>query len=83
MPKVAKIRSLQYLQIFAISPDKREGWSWFFVSTDKHESCLRVDGIILDVGSQACPKYAIWQVGNILAISQGRRKGWTWFSAYR
>ena len=46
-----------------------------FLPTDKHESFLQVDSMILDVHSQACPKYPKYQVCNIIEISQGKREG--------
>ena len=71
MAKVPKIRSLH---IFAISPEKHGGWSWFFLPADEHESFLQVDSVNLGVCSQACPTYIKWQVWNIFAISKESMK---------
>ena len=47
-----------------------------FLPANEHESLLQVDGVTLDLHSQACPKYQK-QVHNILVISQGKLEGWT------
>ena len=53
MPKVPKIRSLDF---FAISPEKHGG-KVGFLTADKHKSFLQVDSITLGSHSQASPKY--------------------------
>ena len=50
MPKVLKIRSLQYLQ-------KTVGDLVDFLATDKHKIFLQDNSITLGVSSQACPKH--------------------------
>ena len=51
------------------------GYEIDFLPADKHKNFLQVDGIILGMCSQACPKYPKQQVYNISAISQGKREG--------
>ena len=46
-----------------------------FLPADKHESFPGVDGITLDVHSQACPKYRKRQVYNIFGTCKGKRGG--------
>ena len=55
MPKVPKIRSLH---IFAISPEKTWGYEVVLLPTDKYESFLQDNTIILGVCNKDYPKYS-------------------------
>ena len=71
MPKVPKIRSLH---IFAISPEKHEEVI-VLLSTDKYESFLKGDSIILGVCNKACPKYPKQKViYNVITVIKSNKK---------
>ena len=74
MPKIPKVRSLH---IFAISPEKYGGWSWFF-ACKRHKTYLQGDSVC----SQVCLKEPIQQICYFFAMSQ-RSEWWSLFLACR
>ena len=69
----------QFCEIFAISQDRREGWSWFFYVQVNTKTFLQVDSINFRGQGQSCPKCWKSTLYKIFILSQERRKRWSWF----